>query len=174
VCSTPAHGSRSRRIRLNRAEGFDTLPAVKHAILLISLVLSLGAVSCRDLALEYYNQGIDAMEKNDPTAAAESFEKSLSYRRDDPDVHVNLGAAYHALGDYDAALEHFKTALDASPSDPLIHYNMAETYAAMGSQQAATREYQTAIRFKEDFHEALTGYGKLLMEMGNYETSSAR
>ncbi|UCG51387.1 MAG: tetratricopeptide repeat protein [Candidatus Latescibacterota bacterium] len=80
--------------------------------------------SCQDMALHYYNRGIDAMEQDDPSAAVEFFEKSLEARPSDPDTHMNLGVAYHAVGNYDAAITEFKIALDTYPSDPVLHFNM--------------------------------------------------
>jgi tetratricopeptide (TPR) repeat protein len=124
-----------QRISLNFEPLSYTFPPMKTSITLILLAVSFLFAACQDMAIVHYNKGIDAMEQDDPTDAVDNFEKSLTYRKDDPDTHLNLGVAYYSVGDYDSALEHLKIALDSYPADPILHYGLGETYAAMGLHQ---------------------------------------
>ena len=130
--------------------------------------------ACQDMAIQYYNMGIDAFENGDTTAAVEYFEKSLRERDNDPDAHFNLGVALYGIGDYDRALKELRIASEYMPSDPTVHFNIAEVYAAMGHFQAAATEYEYAIRLYPDFIEAHSALGKLMMDGGHYASAESR
>lgn len=123
------------------------------------------------MAIQYYNQGIDAIERGDTAAAVTYFEKSVQERDSDPDAHFNLGVALFGVGDYERALEEFQIASESYPDDPGLHVNLAETYRALGRHYAAKTEYEYALKRDPDIVGALTGLGQLMMQARQYEAA---
>ncbi len=124
---------------------------------------------CQDLAIVYYNQGIDAIERGDTAEAVGYFEKSIAERKTDPDAHFNLGVALIGVGELERARKEFLVAAETYPDDPALHLNLAEIYKAQGEFQSSRTEYEYALRRAPDLAPALSGYGQLLLEAERYE-----
>ena len=138
--------------------------------LTILLMLSMFLLaSCQDKALVYYNRGLDAIEEDDNKAAIRYFELSLQERERDADAHFNLGVAYYKDGQYEKALEQYKITQEYYAEDADLHYNMAQTYSALELYQSALREYDVAVGLRDGFYEALTDYGRLLLDMDEFQ-----
>jgi Flp pilus assembly protein TadD len=61
--------------------------------------------------------GQDALQREDPRAALQFFERALTFRHEDLGIEDDLARAYLQAGDKDAAARHFEAALQL---DPLI------------------------------------------------------
>jgi Flp pilus assembly protein TadD len=118
---------------------------MKYTFLLYTALVIVIA-SCQDMAVHYYNMGIESLENGDTAQAVEHFRQSVQLRSDDPDARINLGCALYAQGQYEDALQEFKFALDYYPDDPQLHFNLGEAYSAMGYLQAARSEYEFALK----------------------------
>ena len=136
-----------------------------------TVIAAVALASCQDMAIVYYNQGIDAIENGDTAAAVEYFEKSVQERYSDPDAHLNLGVALLGVGEHERALREFEIASLSYPEDPELHLNMAEAYQALGRYNEARSEYEYALRRDPLLVEALSGYAGLLLDAGEFEAA---
>jgi len=71
-----------------------------------------------------YNQGVDALEKNDYTNARKNFEAALALNEKFPEAHNNLAYTLRmqSLDNADASLEHYNRALELAPNFAQAHY----------------------------------------------------
>jgi len=149
------------------------MPISNRYKMLMPLVAAAAVIfmGCQDMAIQYYNMGIDAIEKGDTTAAVDYFEKSVQIEPNDADAHFNLGVALYGVGEYRRALAEFEIAGQTYPADPALHINLAETYTALGRFHAAKKEYEYALRRDPNNADALTGLGSLLLKTNQYEAA---
>ncbi|HET6348851.1 MAG TPA: tetratricopeptide repeat protein [Candidatus Krumholzibacteria bacterium] len=140
----------------------------------ISVAVTLALAACHDVALQNYNQGIDAMERGDTATALANFKSAVDARPSDPDARVNYGVALLETGHPGDALVQFEAASATNPNDPDIHVNLAEAYKATGKLADARTEYERALRISPDKVQALSGYGELLMRQGDYDEAASR
>src|SRR6185503_15181593 len=57
------------------------------------------------------------------------------------------------------------------PDDVDLHLNLAETYRALGRAQAARTEYEWVLKREPEKVEALSGYGRFLMDAGSMDAA---
>lgn len=79
----------------------------------------------------YLEHGWDAMEDDDPDAAAEEARQALTLMPDAPEAHYLLGAALVDQEEYAEAFEHLTRALAAYPGDPSIRLDIAAAQVGM-------------------------------------------
>lgn len=112
-------------------------------VALTALLLS----GCATGAYEANEAGRDALARGDHAAAIEKFLEAQVERPDDPDVAINLAAAYHAAGRYDEAIFAARRALPSNNAD-----TRARAYASIGHHQFSAGRLPEAL---EAFRRAL-------------------
>jgi type IV pilus assembly protein PilF len=88
-------------------------------------------------------------------------------KRDQADMHVNIGVAYIEVGDYNGALKELLVAEKFTPRDQRVHYFLAMAYQGKGYQDKAIEECKTAISLKADYSEAHNLLGTIYMNVGS-------
>ena len=109
------------------------------------LIAALTLPACQDMAIKHYNDGLDAFEAGDTTAAIEFFRKSIEQRHDDPDPHINLGCALFAAEQYDEALEALSMARRIDPENYHAMYSLARLYALTGETDLSLEHLSMAV-----------------------------
>lgn len=85
-----------------------TMPGVIALAMALALPLGACAPSGADAELK---EGWELMVAKDYPAARDHYEAMLTEYPDDPYAHLNLGVAYHQLGELDLAKRHYEAAI---------------------------------------------------------------
>jgi type IV pilus assembly protein PilF len=88
-------------------------------------------------------------------------------RREQADLHMNIGTAYIEAGDYNGALKELLVAEKFTPQDHRVRYFLAIAYQGKGYQDKAIEECKTAIALKTDYSEAHNLLGTIYMNTGS-------
>ena len=74
---------------------------------------------------------------------------------------IELGIAYHVIGDLDAAEENLLLALELNPDHPLVHNELGIVYRKTGRFDLARRSYEAALAVYPGYHHARRNLGIL-------------
>jgi Flp pilus assembly protein TadD len=74
---------------------------------------------------------------------------------------IEMGMAYHAMGDLDAAEENLLLALELNPDHPIAHNELGIVYRKTGRFAAARRSYESALAVYPGYHHARRNLGIL-------------
>lgn len=88
-------------------------------------------------------------------------------KREQADMHINIGTAYIESGDFNGALKELLNAEKFTPRDHRVHYFLAMAYQGKGYQEKAIEECKTAIDLKRDYSEAYNLLGTIYMRKGS-------
>ena len=96
---------------------------------------------------------LSGREINWDKAIAE-FEKALKANPNDPDNHINLGAAYVAKAMWDEAIAEYKRALKINPKHALARTGLGVAYLQKGMVDKAISEHRKALAIDPNFADA--------------------
>lgn len=86
---------------------------------------------------EIISAGHNNMDQGMYRQAIAHYERALSIDSLHPDIMVDLGACYHAIGEEEEAAFQFKRALQQDPDHDIAHYNMGVVSYTSGDVEAA-------------------------------------
>jgi tetratricopeptide (TPR) repeat protein len=75
-------------------------------------------------AMQYYQQGNEAMQKNDYAEAIKAYESALSTGYECAELYYNLGNAYFRMQDLGRCILNYERAKALRPADPDISFNL--------------------------------------------------
>jgi tetratricopeptide (TPR) repeat protein len=78
--------------------------------------------------------------------AVREYQAAIAINSNIPDLHLQLGINYSALGIYDQAVQEFSNANALNPSDPMPDYLSSRTYATVGEFAKARQYAETAVK----------------------------
>jgi len=85
------------------------------------------------------------LERRDPDAAREIYERVLRVDPAHAGAHVNLGRLLHEKGRFADAERAYRRALLACGSEPLLHFNLGVLLEDMGRKSGAMDAYERAL-----------------------------
>lgn len=112
----------------------------RPALLLPAALLALLLGGCATPAYQANERGREALAAGDADAAIDAFLEAQVARPNDPDVTLNLAAAYHAAGRYEDAIRAARRALESN--DPGIR---RRAFASIGHHQFEAGRLQEAL-----------------------------
>ena len=74
---------------------------------------------------------------------------------------IEMGIAYHAIGDLDAAEDNLLLALELNPDHPIAHNELGIVYRKTGRFAEARRSYESALAVYPGYHHARRNLGIL-------------
>jgi tetratricopeptide (TPR) repeat protein len=77
--------------------------------------------------------------------AVREYQAAIAINGNIPDLHLQLGINYSALGIYDQAVQEFSNANALNPADPMPDYLTSRTYATVGEFAKARQYAETAV-----------------------------
>jgi tetratricopeptide (TPR) repeat protein len=116
-------------------------------------------------AEDWFARGCD-LERADPLAAREAYERAL---RSDPahaGAHLNLGRLVHEAGRLAEAERVYRRAILACGGDPLLYYNLGVLLEDMGRRSAAMDAYEKALHEDPRFADCHYNLGLLCKALG--------
>jgi tetratricopeptide (TPR) repeat protein len=78
--------------------------------------------------------------------AVREYQAAIAINNNIPDLHLQLGINYTALGIYDQAVQEFSNANALNPADPMPDYLSSRTYATVGEYAKARQYAETAVK----------------------------
>ncbi len=91
-------------------------------------------------------QNMPADTRGAIAAALEEYVAAQMYNADRPEAHLNLGALYQELGQWDRAEAAYRTASDLHPAAVQAHIGLAELFRARGDETRVQEVLQQALR----------------------------
>lgn len=82
--------------------------------------------------------------------AVHEYQAAIAINGNIPDLHLQLGINYSALGIYDQAVQEFSSANALNPADPMPDYLSSRTYATVGEFAKARQYAETAVKDEPD------------------------
>ena len=99
-----------------------------------------------ELASNWYQRGVAALNSHRPAQAVEDFETALVYaKRDDDEYRVRLAESLLAAGRPNEARSRLLSLLDEHPTDAKVNLELARIAAGKGELNDANRYYHAAI-----------------------------
>ena len=127
------------------------------------------SLSDKDIALEYYNNGIEAFDNQDYQGAIKNYNKAVEIDSKFAFAWDNLGLSYRYVGDFNKAIECYEKSLKVDPKGRLPMLNIAITYEYLKDYEKAKKAYKKYGRvFKKD-PESFYGLGRIYSLEKNYE-----
>ncbi len=118
-------------------------------------------------ANSFYNQGLDALQRQDLAGARAAFEKTIKLIPRSPEPHNSLGWVLLAQGETDAAIVQFKAAVNLKPDFAQAHMNLSRALLQKGDAQGAVREAREAVRLAPADSETHHILGQALSHAGD-------
>jgi tetratricopeptide (TPR) repeat protein len=122
-------------------------------------------------ALAYEVSGVDALDRADFKAAADSFRKGVEVAPKEPSLHHKLGTALALLGDSGSAVDQFEQTLKLDPNFVKAHYSLAVIQASTGQTTAAIQHFNAALKAEPGYVEARLQLAHALRRSGQFEAS---
>ncbi len=136
--STTAKRTPTARIEIQDAVGFTITEEAKVS---------------SDIRLDY-DQALNLLEQgqhDQGVALLEAVAASAPYLSA---PRIDLGIAYHNVGDLDAAESNLLLALNANPNRPIAHNELGIVYRKIGRFAEARKSYETALAIYPGYHYA--------------------
>ncbi|HQF48301.1 MAG TPA: tetratricopeptide repeat protein [Flavobacterium alvei] len=112
-------------------------------------------------AIEYYNKGLDEVEKDNSQKAVEYFGKAV---KEDPEFAFawdNLGVNYRRLNNYDKAIECYEKSLKIDPKGLMPLQNIALVYQYKGQYDKSIEAYGKLAELDKNNPEVYYGIGNV-------------
>lgn len=97
------------------------------------------------------------------------LEPILAHREDIPDLHNNLGIAYHALERWDDAITAFQRAIALKSNYQQAHFNLAMLLEEQGDLHGAEHYYRQATELDLNDPQCLFNLGHVLKSLQRWE-----
>jgi len=110
--------------------------------------------------------GNTAYDSEDWRLAVDSYEKSLKFKGDDPNILTDLGVSYRGLGDFDRALAMFDRALKVAPAHWQAAFNKIVVLGIDKGQTAKAKELLAKLKASGQQLPALDQLEKTLDQRG--------
>lgn len=130
-----------------------------------------------ETADEWFERGY-FLERDDPKAARQAYEKALAADPAHPGAIVNLGRLLHDAGDLKGAERAYRRAIAAGTKDVLLWYNLGVVLTDMDRKREALEAYAEGLRVDPrmaDCHynmallyEALNEYKRAVRHLAQY------
>jgi tetratricopeptide (TPR) repeat protein len=110
-------------------------------------------------AVDFYNKGTEASEKQQYKKAADYFEKALKLDEKYAFAWDNLGLAYRKLGEYDKAIHAYEKSLALDPTGLMPLQNLPVVYQYKKEYDKAIVAYERLAAINKNNAEAYYGIG---------------
>ncbi len=92
--------------------------------IVLTVLLLAGAALANPTALQYFQQGNEAMQKNGYEEAIKAYDSALATGYESAELYYNLGNAYFRMQELGRAILNYERARALKPADPDIAFNL--------------------------------------------------
>lgn len=117
-------------------------------------------------AARLVGEGVAALQRSDPTAAASLFRQALALKPNDASAHTYLGVLADGAGDLAAAERHFAAAAAAEPSSPSARNNLGAVLLKRGLQKQAAEQFEASLDLNKNQPSALFNLAQIRFSGG--------
>lgn len=122
---------------------------------------------------QYYELGLNQLQRGELDGALASFERAIGLEPSRAAYRAAKGGALFGLGRYPEAERALRKALHLDKKDVEIRGNLALALEQQGKSEEALEQYGLALELAPDFEAARVNRGGLLMALGRYEEALA-
>jgi tetratricopeptide (TPR) repeat protein len=123
----------------------------------------------RAAATAQYNVGTIFLERGNPQAAIDYFQRALKIEANYAKAEFNLGTALSAVGRHDEAIAHYRRAIEIQPDYILAHNRLGHVSLQAGRPEDAVAHFQTALRLAPNDAGAHHALAAALAQTGRFE-----
>lgn len=139
------------KLRFGRLARRVALPLVALALLVGPLTAAVpGTAFAQDSAESLYNAARDMLQRNDYSAAVDTFTRAVGMDPSLSEAYLGRATAYMYEGNAQAALQDYNQALQMRPNLAEALYNRGVLLAQTGDAQGAIRDLQQAAEMFRD------------------------
>jgi len=124
-----------------------------------------------NVALAYYNRGVNKQNSNDKQGAVEDYLKALSIKNDYAQAYNNKGNIERELKEYDIAIEDYTKAIKSKPDFAEAYSNRGVAYKEINRRDDAMTDYLKAIKINPLYPGSYNNIGVIYGTEANYPES---
>lgn len=121
----------------------------------------------------HFRAGQEALRQGKPDRAVEEFKKVLALDPTLLEAEVNLGLAYHSLGEYKLAADLLTKALRQRPDLPGLDVILGIDYLKLGFPDKAVPALQRAVKLDPSNREVRRALATCYMNLDNFRNAAA-
>ncbi|NHN27802.1 tetratricopeptide repeat protein [Flavobacterium jejuense] len=122
------------------------------------------SLSSNNLALEYYNKGLDATKTEDYKSAINYYKKAVAVDSDFAFAYDNMGICYRKLNNYDEAINAYEKSLKIDPYGLMPLQNIGVAYIYKKEYKKAIKAYEKLGDIQPDNPEVFYGIGVIYFQ----------
>jgi tetratricopeptide (TPR) repeat protein len=122
-------------------------------------------------ALEFYDKGNQALDKNNLKGAEDNFLKAIELDPSFVDALDHLGITYRRANDYEKAEKTYLKSIDINSENFIPYANLALIYLFQNRFEESVKMYSKAIRLDFQNPEPYYGIALVYYAMEDYQTS---
>jgi predicted Zn-dependent protease len=143
-------------------------------VLLAGIRMGCGQASPQDELARHFRAGQQAMQSRRFDEAVEQFKQVLRLRPEVVEARVDLGLAYHALGDYTLAASELERAATARPDLLPAHLFLGISYLKLGSPEKAIPPLDRCLVLDSSNREARRALAAAELAEGDYSKAASQ
>lgn len=117
-------------------------------------------------AARLVTEGVAALKRSEPAAAARLFQEALRLRPNDVSAHTYLGVLADGAGDLVAAERHFAAAAAAEPSSSSARNNLGAVLLKRGLSKQAAEQFEASLGLDKNQPSALFNLAQIRFSGG--------
>ena len=122
------------------------------------------SLSNNDLAIKYYNQGLEATEKEDYEKAISFYKKAIAVDPEFAFAYDNMGICYRKLNHYDEAIKAYEKSLKIDPNGLMPLQNLGVAYVYKKEYKKAIKAYEKLGEIQSENPEVFYGIGVIYFQ----------
>lgn len=122
-------------------------------------------------AEDYYNEGIEKLDRKDYQGAIEDFNQAIKIAPDHGEAHLKRGNSRYFLGNKQSVIEDYTRAIEINPNYAEAYSNRGDLCYELGDYQAAIKDYNQAIEINPNYANAYFKRGIVRIYLGDYQVA---
>ncbi|MBF0507239.1 MAG: tetratricopeptide repeat protein [Nitrospirae bacterium] len=145
---------------------------VDERIVACTRAITSGQLSPEELAISYYNRGIEWRDKGDYDKAIADYSEAIRRNPQYALAYNNRGIAWRDKGDYDKAIADYSEAILLNPQYVLAYNNRGIAWRDKGDYDKAIADYSEAILLNPEYALAYNNRGIARFNKGEFSSAA--
>ena len=118
-----------------------------------------------------HHLGLIALQAGQPEPGIELMRRSIAIKPTVPFFHMNLGAAFHAVGRFPEAIAAFERGVQLNPNDAAAHHSLGLAHEKLYDYDRARAYYRRAVELDPKHAPSYYNLGVIAEYHGEYDES---